>query len=164
MFTVRVSRRATRREENSLTGAASNEVIIDSGASEHVVGNIQLLTDVKMLPNIYVEHPGGQRVDTIQKGKFSLLLGSDYVTLTSMYYIPCMNINIISCTRLDEKRFTTTITNGVCHLRDRRNGVTFGRLNKMQSDGLFVTIIRTCQAHEETRGSVGLDDNKAHPK
>lgn len=101
---------------------------------------------------------------TKQQRKFPLLTGSEHVTLTSVYHIPGMNNNIISYSRLHEKGVTTAIRNGVWHLTVMRDGITFGRLSKRQSDGLFLTTIRSCQAQEQTCSSVGLDGNKVHPK
>lgn len=66
MFTVGFSTRVTRREENLMTQATRNEVIIDSGATEHEVGDIQLLTDVKKVLSIHVELPDDQRMATTQ--------------------------------------------------------------------------------------------------
>lgn len=74
-----------------------------------------------------------------------------------------MNINIISCYRLDEKAVMTT-KKGVCHLAGSLDGEIFGRVSKGQSDGLFEKTIRSRQAQDETRSSVRLDGNAAHPK
>lgn len=51
-----------------MTKATSNKIINDSGTSEHAVGDIQLMTDVRSLPNILVELPDIQRVAAAQRG------------------------------------------------------------------------------------------------
>lgn len=68
-----------------MTRTKIDEVIVNSSASEHVVGDIQLLQVVKKVPNVNVELPDGQRVVATQKGKLSMVAGSDYVKVISEY-------------------------------------------------------------------------------
>lgn len=96
MFTVGASTPATRMREQSIALASSVAVIIDSGASEHVVGDSELLTEMNMVPNIHADLSDCQQAVVTQKERWSLLTGSVYVTSTLVYYIPGMNINIIS--------------------------------------------------------------------
>lgn len=139
-------------------------MIVDSGASEHVFGDIQVLKEVGMIPYIHLELSDGQKMVARQSRRLCLLIGSDHVTMTWMYYESGININTISSSGPDEKGVTNIVKHRAYHLTDRRDGVKFGNLNKKNSDELFSAVTQSCQTQEDTHSSVGLDDNEAHRK
>lgn len=52
---MKVRRWATRREESSTTQPTGNAVIIYIGASEHVIGDSQLIADVEKVRKIHAD-------------------------------------------------------------------------------------------------------------
>lgn len=68
-------------------------------------------------------------------------LDRERMTLGSMYCISEMNLNIILCSKLNERRVITFIKNVGCTFIDRNNNVVFASIAKRRSDGLSVTKI-----------------------
>lgn len=108
--------------------------------------------------------PKGQIVTATHRGKIELLFGTIEITPTSVYYIEGMITNIVSYSRLDEKGVKTKISNGVCSLTDRKDAVTFARLSKRNSDGLFVVQTQTDIQQQSRSRTKGSRANIADPK
>lgn len=68
----------------------------------------------------------------------SLQVSRERIALSNVCCISALNVNTMSCFRLDEKGVKTTVKNGMYHLTDRRDGITFSKTTKKPSDGLFV--------------------------
>lgn len=96
--------------------------------------------------------------------KLSVPTGSEHITLVYMYSLRSLSINIVSCFRLDEREVTFINKIDLCYLAARQDVVSFDRLNKRESDGLFVPITRCRYAEKEVCCSVGLDESKVHSK
>lgn len=109
-----------RRPINSIKRKSNlgipNNIFMDSSVSEHVVSDPAFLPDAQQVPDISVELPDGQRGTQRQRGKLIADVGCERIILSAVYYITSMNLNILSCFRLDERGVTTTIRNGKCIL------------------------------------------------
>lgn len=103
--------------------------------------NPDLPIDVYQEPDGQVELPDGSRVALNLIGRLPFCMGSECIILCSEYYIPGLNLNIISCPILDENDTTKTIKNGVRRLTDRRDCAVLAKNDRRKSDGLVVITL-----------------------
>lgn len=90
------------------------DAIIDSGASEHVVSDLKYLRNI-----VRASAMKGVLADglvTIGKSAGQMLVdtGTGKISLIKVYHIPTLNLNLISCSTLDERRITTVIAENHC--------------------------------------------------
>lgn len=85
------------------------DIVIDSGASEHIVCELSLLSDIHKVLAISVELVNGTKVSCTQRGKIYVDVGRKLIIIGSIHYTPGTNLSILSCFKLDERGVTTTI-------------------------------------------------------
>lgn len=130
----------------------NNEIVVDSSAFEHTMGDPTLLSDLQKVTNIQFELPNGMGIARQKRGRLSLMIGSEQLTLSSVYCIPGIKLNTLTCPSWDEQGVATTIRNGPCFLTDRRDGMAFANVAKWSSDGF---LERTISPYSKQRA----DDN-----
>lgn len=77
---------------NSFKDFSSNNWLIDSGATNHIVSNSKLLTPSQILSNTFVSLPTRQKIRVSHIGSVQL---TPYNTLTKDLCVPYFNINLI---------------------------------------------------------------------
>ena len=87
------------------------DVILDTGASHHMTGNSDLLTDIEMIPPCSISFADGNRTFAVKMGTFSL---SDKIKLQRVLFVPDMNCTLVSVAKLLKQancfaHFTDTI-------------------------------------------------------
>ncbi|XP_074288382.1 uncharacterized protein LOC141613544 [Silene latifolia] len=112
--------------------------IIDTGASNHVTGDLSCLTDCYTIMARPVGLPNGQRVE-------STLMGSAFInsslTLTQVLYVPSLTCNLLSVSQLASTRdFIFEFAKSSCLIQDRSLKTTIG-VGELR-DGLY--WIRAC--------------------
>jgi hypothetical protein len=119
---------------NSSERMTGKEVwIIDTGASNHMTGNLKLLQDLKDVQGCPVGLPDGQKVLATKEGTTTLDGG---LKLSNVLYVPKLNCSLISVTQLiDETNCIMQFTNSLCVMQDRTSRVLIG-LGE-QIDGLY---------------------------
>lgn len=76
-----------------------------------------------------------------------------------------MRLNILSCSKLDEKGVTTTIAHKRCTLIDRRDNDTVAVLSRRETDGLFMTnMLPATEMTAVNIAAVLANDDKANNK
>lgn len=73
------------------------DVIIDTGASHHMTGDISLLVDLKDIPSCKVGFADGS---TTFAKKVGVLPLSDRISLLDVLYVPDLNCSLISVSKL----------------------------------------------------------------
>lgn len=92
-------------------------IIIDTGASMHVTGNIKLLSNLVNIPECPVGLPDGNKSFASKCGKARLSHG---LVLKNVLYVPQLNCNLISVSHLsDDLNFVVQFTNNLCVIQDR---------------------------------------------
>lgn len=115
------------------------EIMVDSGASDHVVNDMTLFQTLNPAQNIKVELANCARVTTTVNRTVWIGVNGIPIILWTVHYIPTLKLIIISCNRFGEKAVTTNIANEQCSLFSWRDGNKFvGRIQKQDQDGLFV--------------------------
>ena len=99
-------------------GARSKSWLIDSGASDHMTGNMELLINRKTLRGkIKVGLPDGSVIIVCEMGV--VILNYD-ITLKNVLYIDDFNHNFLSVVKLlQEKKIQMIFNNHECILQDR---------------------------------------------
>ena len=114
-------------------------IIVDSGASEHVVGDKNFLSEIKAAEEINVEMADRSVVSSRLKVKICVQLYEGIILkVRKVYLVPRSKINLLSCTCLDEKGITALFSYGRCKFLDRDAGNSIiGYANRRNSDNLY---------------------------
>jgi len=99
--------------------------IIDTGASNHMTGNINLLSNVKQTDPCNIGLPDGNRVISVKSGTIHL---SDRLTLMNVLFVPSLRYNLISVSQLtDDLNCEARFTNKTCVLQDLQTTIGVGK-------------------------------------
>lgn len=85
-------------------------MIYDSAASERVAAGIKLFHSVTDVEKVEVELANGSTVKSRRQGKVLVDTGILILVLRTVYFIPTLWLNLLSCSSLDEYGITTTIS------------------------------------------------------
>ncbi|KAK3012131.1 hypothetical protein RJ639_011755 [Escallonia herrerae] len=122
---------------NSLVGKSlppTHTWLIDSGASHHMMGNLNFFSSIWDIPPSPVGLPDGLQTNAIKAGNVSL---ADDITLRHVLYVPNLAVNLISvsCLATDGNYFMA-FSKDICVLQDRTSKSPIG-LGKMHR-GVFM--------------------------
>ena len=107
--------------------------IIDTGASNHMTGNLKLLQELKNVQGCPVGLPDGQKVVATKEGTTTLEGG---LKINNVLYVPKLNCSLISVTQLiDETNCIVQFTNSLCVIQDRTSRTLIGLGERI--DGLY---------------------------
>lgn len=93
-------RASVHNASSSPCSSLSHSWIIDTRATDHMVGSIDLLTTIISTIHIKVKLPNGQHVLATHIG--TVTLAKDFV-LNNVLYIPNFYVNLISTSKLTSK-------------------------------------------------------------
>lgn len=86
--------------------------IIDTGASNHMTGCLQLCQTLQDIPNYPVGVPDGSNTAATKEG--TVMIGNDLV-LQNVLYVPGLTCNLISVSQLmDNSNCFVQFTNNLC--------------------------------------------------
>ncbi|KAL6565862.1 hypothetical protein OROHE_004917 [Orobanche hederae] len=135
--------------------------IIDTGASNHVTGNLSLLFDVKNIVCI-VGLPDGKKVRAIKEGSVQL---SNTITLNHVLYVPRLNCSLLSVSQLcDDLQSRVIFDSQKCAIQDQmRELIGMGS----KRDGLYYfkeeSLINTVKVDKEISDLVMWHNRMGHP-
>ncbi|XP_010463259.1 PREDICTED: uncharacterized protein LOC104743928 [Camelina sativa] len=99
-------------------------VVLDTGASHHITGDLSLLSNVVSIPPCYVGFADGSKMFALTKGFFPL---SNRFALTDVLYVPTLTCTLIFVSRIVEQtKCVATFTNTICVLQDRLTRTLIG--------------------------------------
>ena len=93
-FLYWLGRSSTSDSCNRLNGSISYW-LIDSGASHHVTGNFNLLSNIHTITNCPIKLPDGKQVVSTMKGDVKLCFD---IVLRNVFYLPDLHCNLIFVT------------------------------------------------------------------
>ncbi|XP_012847900.1 PREDICTED: uncharacterized protein LOC105967846 [Erythranthe guttata] len=130
-----------------------DEWIVDSGASHHITGNLELLSHVCEITPTPVEIPDGENAIALKEGK--LCLGSGRY-LNNVLFVPTMTCTLISVSKfLKALKCIITFTDKLCVIQDRISRFLIGAGE--ECDGVYffraIPTARACKAN-------GLDERE----
>lgn len=89
-------------------------MVFDSGASEHIVADIGLFYTITGMNEVNVELADRSTVMFEYSVKVFIDIGSMPVSLGTLLIIPKHQVNLLSCSRIDEPGITTMISERKC--------------------------------------------------
>jgi len=113
----------------------SNQVswIIDTGASNHMTGNLSNLRNLRAISPCHVGLPDGSNIVATKEG--SIIFGNDFV-LENVLYVPGLSCNLISVSQLiDHSNCTIQFTHNMCVIQDCTSRKLIG--DGEHRDGLY---------------------------
>ncbi|CAH9072026.1 unnamed protein product, partial [Cuscuta epithymum] len=137
---------ATFGKPNSINNGVSGKFdvfswIIDTGASNHVTGNLSCLSDVQDINPCSVGLPNGQKVIAAKEGYVHL---SESICLSHVLFVPKLNCSLISVSQLAEDldcfiQFTANI----CAIQDGNSRRLIGAGERRNGLYYFQDVSRT---------------------
>jgi len=133
-WTVLLSMTNTKKNQSErLTGKTNIEWTIDSGASHHMTGSLDLLLDVHDDQPCALGLPNGDQTMATKEGTAKL---GGCLHLTNVLYVPKLNYNLLSVGKLlDDTINSITFTKKLCVIQDPTSRMLIG-VGK-QRDGIY---------------------------
>nr|AAC67205.1 putative retroelement pol polyprotein [Arabidopsis thaliana] len=121
------------------------DVILDTGASHHMTGQLSLLTNIVTIPSCSVGFADGRKTFAISMGTFKL---SETVSLSNVLYVPALNCSLISVSKLVKQiKCLALFTDTICVLQDRFSRTLIG--TGEERDGVYyLTDAATTTVHK----------------
>lgn len=102
----------------------SNAWILDSGASQHMTGNLHLLHNISEVAPSTVGLPDGVQISAVKQG--SAHLSTDFI-IKDVLYVPNLKVNLISIGQLLlDIQCLVTFTGSLCVIQDHTTRTPIG--------------------------------------
>ena len=107
--------------------------IIDTGASHHMTGTYECLTDLRSITPCPVGLPNGEETMALKEGTVNL---GEKLKLRHVLFVPKLKCNLISVSQLvDDSNFVVQFTNKICAIQDCTSRMLIGAGE--QREGLY---------------------------
>lgn len=107
--------------------------IIDSGASHHMTGQLECLTNVHSILECFVGLPNGEETVATKEGTVVL---NGRLTLTNVLCVPSLHCNLLSVSQLlKDSNYIVQFSNKFCLIQDHTSRTTIGAGE--QKEGLY---------------------------
>ncbi|KAJ1407550.1 Retrovirus-related Pol polyprotein from transposon TNT 1-94 [Sesbania bispinosa] len=123
-----------------------SEWIIDTGASSHMTGNLNLLCGLRGVVGCPVRLPDGKQLMAYKEGTVTLNEG---LKMENVLYVPTLSCNLLSISQLTDETTNCVVyfTNNLCVMQDCTSKMLIGVGERR--DGLyFFKGIRSEKAHK----------------
>ena len=108
--------------------------IVDTGATHHMTGQVDLLQDIRPISPVFVKKPAGEQVLSSQQGTIFL---TPTLCLKNVYLVPDFHINLISFGQLaSDNSVVAQITDRLLILQDRTTRMLIGAGDR-EREGLY---------------------------
>ena len=105
------------------TSLRDSDVVIDSGASEHIVCDQKYFWELSNAEEISIEVAEGRVTKAKEKVTIRVRLHDGMLLIvTNVYYVPEMRMNLLSCAQLVDKGISVMIFLGHFEFLDRDRG------------------------------------------
>lgn len=136
-------------DEKLHSKAYETKWLLDSGASHHMTGNFDCLQNVHQVTPSSVVLPNGDQTVAEQEGPVYL---EGVVVLKSVLYVPCLNCNLISLSKLTkDSNCFVTFTDELCVVQDRTSRMLIG-VGEMRDGIYFYHLVASARACHASRG------------
>jgi hypothetical protein len=119
---------------------AEPRLILDSGATNHAVGDISLLSSFRVvtpsgIASAYIRIRDGRQLPVAGVGTIC----RDGFHLPDVLYVPgfCAGVILVSVSKLSERGYIIMFGRGQCHVQDQSSGDVVGKGQLRGEDGLY---------------------------
>lgn len=158
MFGQKMNNRRTAgiRTDHGKIVNSTIPITIDSGVNEHVFDNHELFQKVEPVATVTFHLADGSGETARYRGKADVYIFGKNLVLRRVYFIPCLQINILSCSALDAKRIRKTVSRTMCTSWDKDDRNTrIGSLIKCKTEGLYIGNV--IHPHQQSNSAVILN-------
>src|SRR5690606_5052530 len=107
-----------------LSGKILGDVIIDTGASHHMTGDVRLLVNVKSISPCIIGFANNGTTTSTRMGDMIL---TDRIALKNVLFVPNMDCTLISVSKLlKHSNCFVLFTDTICVLQDRSSKTLIG--------------------------------------
>lgn len=151
VLSMMIQEKSGQSVSDKLSGKTGlGDVILDTGASHHMTGNLSFLTNLENITPCSVAFADGSKMFALSMGVFTI---SDKISLMNVLYVPGLNCTVISVAKLlKQTNCFALFTDTICVLQDRFTRTLIGTGEK--HDGVYyLTDFVSAKSHRETVGS-----------
>jgi hypothetical protein len=138
----------------SQTSTNNLQWILDSGATMHLTGNRDLLSDLESIPNKPVVSANGGILQATHIGKAKLEQDDRYININDVYYVPGMTHNLLSISTIAQK-YGVQFRNNLCTITTNEGTKL---LQSQQNAGLYTVPAFVFSAIERSKPIIPLLD------
>ncbi|KAK2442007.1 putative mitochondrial protein [Trifolium repens] len=124
-------------QHNSNTSAKDEVWFLDSGCSNHMIGNKEWLFNFDDSVREFVKLGDDSRMEIKGKGNIKLCINGLIQVITEVYYIPGLKNNLLSIGQLQEKGLSIHFEDNQCVVHHKERGVVL-MSTKMSSNRMFI--------------------------
>jgi hypothetical protein len=139
---------------------ASTEWVLDTGASRHFTCDRSLLSDIKTISPVTVDSTNGTSTFSIT-GKVKLNINGKSCTLNDVAYVEDFKVNLISVSRITEKKYIVSYDDKEAIIRRKGSNKTLytvPKRGKIYIHSETADKVYLAGDHEQTRVDVYHDD------
>ncbi|KAG7598819.1 F-box associated interaction domain [Arabidopsis suecica] len=119
--------------------------IIDTGASNHMTGSVDFLTEISVMAPVYIKLPDGRFTVANQQGKVSL---GSHLQLTNVFFVDGLQCHLISVSQLTRDRGCLfQISDKLCVVQDRITQMLIGAGEQLNGLYFFRGLGDTMMIH-----------------
>lgn len=156
----------TRKSNWLLLRSSVMGIIMDSGSAKHVASRMEYLSCRERVLPITVDPANVSKISATHRGTVLVEFANRIRRVVKAYLITQLNLNLLSCSSLDDFSISITFEKMKCMLSDRRSdNRVFGTLSKKDSNGLFTTMIMGVKSSRKvnlTGNTVPDEEKRSH--
>lgn len=141
--------------DQKLTGISNfSSWIIDTGASNHMTGSVDFLTEVSLMNPMFIKLPDGRITVATQQGSVRL---DSSLTLTNVFFVDGLSCHLISVSQLTRSiGCVFQISDKICVIQDRITRMLIGAAEQIRGLYFFrgVEVAATVYQTEECSASL----------
>ncbi|MCH80374.1 copia-type polyprotein, partial [Trifolium medium] len=111
---------------------------LDSGCSNHMIGNKQWLFDFDESFKDSVKLGNDSKMQVEGKGSLKLLINGKTHVITNVYYLPGLRTNLLSIGQLQQKNVTIVFKNDTCKAYHDEKGLIF--TTQMSANRMYIIV------------------------
>ncbi len=135
-----------------------NEFIIDSGASEHLTNDKDILVDYKTVINQEVTVANGCKMQIAGIGSIPIICNGQKLLVSNVYYVPDVAANLISTNQLTKKGWKIQFDNNGCKLKYQSKNMT---CNLIAKNDKTAYILQVNFDHDAIKSNITIAANSA---
>lgn len=132
----------------------NNSWYIDSGATNHMCNNKEIMSELVMDKSLDVSVANGEKLFTGGRGVVRVSLRDSVKTISNVFYVPNLSANLLSVSELARKGYTVTFDSKCCKICDGSTIIaTASYVNGTYQLDTSENVNKSCMESEVAMGS-----------